>query len=165
MTKPDPLSSASRTGNGDAMPEFLRVVVADEKPASARVVAEQAVLALNSSMFRVYDESLEKFKQNMRDRVPIILALFSGAGGQMILYRPGHAPEVAPPVPIVYQLAKSVGHSTMAIYQIVVPYLANPAANQSWRGPLQAYRTQCQTALEGLAALEMSQDDRAVFHA
>ena len=95
-----------------AIPEFLRVVVADEKPASPRAVAEQAVLALNSSMIGLYDESLEKFKQNMRDRVPIILALFTGQGGQMILYRPGHAPEVAPPVPIVYQLAKSVGHST-----------------------------------------------------
>jgi len=147
------------------IPEFLRIVVADEKPASARAVAEQAVLALNSSMFHLYDESLEKFKQNLRDRAPIILALFTGAGGQMILYRPGHPPEVAPSVPIVYQLAKSVGHSTMAIYQIVVPYLANPAANQLWRGPLQAYRTQCQTALESLAALEISEDDRAVLHA
>ena len=102
-------------------------------------------------MFGLYDHSLEKFKQNLRDRVPIILALFTGQGGQMILYRPGHAPEVAPPVPIVYQLAKSVGHSTMAIYQIVVPYLSNPAANQLWRAPLQAYRTQNQTALDSLS--------------
>src|ERR1700726_4680214 len=102
--------------NGCLVPEFLRVVVAEEKPASARAAAEQSVLALNSSMLRLYDETLEKYKQNMRDRVPIILALFSGAGGQMILYRRGHAPEVAPAVPLVYQLAKSVGHSSMAIY-------------------------------------------------
>jgi hypothetical protein len=147
------------------VPEFLRVVVAEEKPASARSVAEQAVLALNSSMMRLYDETLEKYKQNMRDRVPIILALFSGAGGQMILYRPGRPPEVAPSVPIIYQLAKSVGHSSMAIYQIVVPYLANPAANQSWHGPLQAYRTECQTALDSLAVLDLSADDRAVLRA
>src|SRR4051794_31693263 len=152
------------SANG-AIPEFLRVVVADEKPASARAVAEQAVLALNSSMFRLYDESLEKFKQNMRDRVPIILALFTGAGGRMILYRPGHAPEVAPPVPIVYQLAKSVGHSSMAIYQIVAPYLADPRANQLWRGPLEVYRTQHQAALDGLGALEIPDADRAVLRA
>jgi hypothetical protein len=152
------------SANG-AIPEFLRVVVADEKPASARAVAEQAFLALNASMFRFYDESLEKFKQNLRDRVPIILALFTGQGGQMILYRPGQAPEVAPPVPIVYQLAKSVGHSTMAIYQIVTPYLANPGANQLWRAPLQAYRTQNQTALDSLSALDISEDDRAVLRA
>src|ERR1043166_8004502 len=108
-----------------SIPKFLREVITEEAPASARAVAEQAVLALNSSMLRLYDESLEKFKVNMRDRVPIILALFTGQGGKMILYRPGHDPEVAPSVPIVYQLAKSVGHSTMAIYQIVVPYLSN----------------------------------------
>src|SRR5438552_5763571 len=108
------------SANG-VVPEFLHVVVADEKPASERAVAEQAVLALNSSMLRLYDESLEKFKRNMRDRVPIILALFTGQGGQMILYRPGHAPEVAPPVPLVYQLAKLVGHSSMAISQVVAP--------------------------------------------
>src|SRR5262249_12614534 len=141
MAMPDPLSTGSRPQNGATVPEFLRVVVADGQPASARAVAEQAVLALNASMLRLYDESLEKFKQNMRDRVPIILALFSGAGGQMILYRPGHAPEVAPPVPIVYQLAKSVGHSSMAIYEIVTPYLADPGANQLWRGPPPMYPT------------------------
>lgn len=157
MAKP---SSPSANGG---IPEFLRVVVAEEAPASERSVAEQAVLALNSSMLRLYDESLERFKKNMRDRVPIILALFSGQGGQMTLYRPGCAPEVAPPVPIVYQLAKSVGHSTMAIYQVVTPYLANPATNQSWRAPLQAYHTQNQTALDSLAALDLSEDDRAVL--
>ena len=156
MAKPD-------LSNAGAIPEFLREVVADEKPASARAVAEQAVLTLNSSMLTLYDRSLDKFKQNMRDRVPIILALFTGQGGQMVLYRPGHDPEIAPPVPIVYQLAKSVGHSTMAIYQIVVPYLSNPAANQLWRGPLQTYRTENQTALGGLGALDISEDDRAVL--
>src|SRR5262249_52950722 len=111
--------------NDSVVPEFMRQVVADEPPVSERVVAEQAVLALNESMMRFYEDSLTKFKQNMRDRVPIILALFTGQGGQMILYRPGQPPEYAPPVPIVYQLAKSVGHSTMAISEIVSPYLAN----------------------------------------
>jgi hypothetical protein len=148
-----------------AVPEFLRVVVADEAPAGERAAAEQAVLALNASMMRLYEDSLDKFKRNLRDRAPIILALFTGQGGQMILYRPGHPPEVAPPVPIVYQLAKSVGHSTMAVYQIVTPYLASPGANQLWRAPLQAYRTQNQTALDGLGALDISEDHRGVLRA
>jgi hypothetical protein len=165
MPKKNKSPAEAHGRNGSAIPEFLRVVIAEEKPASQRAVAEQAVLSLNLSMLRLYDETLEKYKQNMRDRVPIILALFSGAGGQMILYRPGQAPVVAEPVPIVYQLAKSVGHSSMAIYQIVVPFLANPAANQSWRSPLQVYRTQCQTALESLAVLNLSEDDRAILQA
>jgi hypothetical protein len=149
----------------DAVPEFLQLIVADKKVASPSAVAEQVVLSLNSSMLRLYDESLETFKQNMCNRVPIILALFSGQGGRMILYRPGHPPEVAPPVPIIYQLAKSVGHSTMAIYQILAPYLANPTGNQSWRAPLKTFRTQHQDALDSLSALDIPQQDRSVLHA
>lgn len=113
----------------------------------------------------LYDASLETFKQNMRDQVPIIVALFSGQGRQMILYRPGPAPEVAPPVPIVYQLAKSVGHSTMAIYEVVSPYLSDPRANQMWRAPLQMYRTQNESALGGLGALDIAEDDRETMRA
>jgi hypothetical protein len=157
------MGKPSFASNGAAVPEFMRQVVADEPPASPRAVAEQAVLALNASMMTVYEHSLVKFKQNMRERVPILLALFTGQGGQMILYRPGRAPEVAPPVPIVYQLAKSVGHSTMAIYEILSPYLANPQANQLWRAPLAMYRTQNQSALDGLGDLDLSEDDQTVL--
>jgi hypothetical protein len=63
----------------------------------------------------------------------------------------------------VYQLAKSVGHSTMAIYEIVAPYLSNAYANHLWRPSLAMYRTQNQTALEGLDALDISDDDRFVL--
>src|SRR3954449_3181794 len=152
---------ADTTGNG--IPEFMNLILDDDQPVSARVVAERAVLALNESMLSLYETSLAKFKQNMRERVPIILALFTGQGGQMILYRPGQDPEVAPPVPILYQLAKSVGHSTMAIYEVVTPYLANPKANQLWRGPLLTYRTEHQTALESLPVLDISEEDRGVL--
>jgi hypothetical protein len=149
--------------NGSAIPEFMRPVVADEPAVSARVVAEHAILALNDSMIQFYESSLTKFKQNMRDQVPIILALFTGEGGQMTLYRPGQAPEVAPPVPIVYQLAKSVGHSTMAIYQIAAPYLSDSHANQLWRAPMQMYRAQNQTAIESVGPLDISEDDRTLM--
>jgi hypothetical protein len=101
--------------NGMDVPKFLRVVVSEEQPASERTVAEQSVLALNAAMMAIYDEALAKYMRNMRRRVPILLALFSGEGGRMILYRPGHEALVANPVPIAYQLAKSVGHSSMAI--------------------------------------------------
>lgn len=145
------------------IPDFMRPVIADEPPASARLVAEQAVLALNESMMRFYEASLTKFIANMRKQVPIILALFTGQGGQLILYRPGQQPEFAPPVPLVYQLAKSVGHSSMAIYEIVAPYLGNAYANQLWRAPLEMYRTQNRTALEGLDALDFSDESRSVL--
>lgn len=145
------------------VPEFMYPVVGETPTASARDVAEHAVLALNQSMLTLYDASLETFKKNMRDRVPIILALFTGQGGQMILYRPGRPAEVAPSVSIVYQLAKSVGHSTMAIYEVVSPYLSDAYANQMWQAPMEMYRAQNQTALNSLGALDISGDERALL--
>lgn len=144
------------------VPPFLHTVIADEGPATARVVAEQNVLRLNSSMMAIYDETLARYERNLRQHAPIILALFSGAGGQFILYRPGREPLVAEPVPVIYQLAKSVGHSSMAIYQIVAPYLHEPAS-LAWRAPLATYRTQNQAALDSLAALDLPGDDREVL--
>ena len=52
----------------------------------------------------------------------------------MILYRPGKPPEEAPSVPIVYQIMKSTGHSTMAISEVVMPFVGN-AADKSWMAP------------------------------
>ncbi len=143
-------------------PNFMDTVIANEGPSTQRAVAEKAVLVLNTSMMALYDEALVKYKDNLRAHAPIILALFSGAGGQFILYRPGHEPIVADPAPMAYQLAKSIGHSSMAIYQIVAPYLLDPA-NLTWRGPLRTFRTQNQTALESLPALELAHEDREVL--
>ena len=145
------------------IPDYMRPVVVEEPPASAQVVAEHAVLALNDSMMRYYDASLAKFIGNLRDQYPIILAMFTGQGGQMTLYRPGREPEHAPPVPLVYQLAKSVGHSSMAIYEIVSPYMANAGANQLWRAPLETYRTENRLALDGLGALDVTDETRTIL--
>jgi hypothetical protein len=122
--------------------------------------ATKNVLALNSSMFELYDNSLHIFEKNILAKHPVILGLFSGAGGRFILYRPGMAPLEAPSVPVVYQLLKSVGHSTMGLSEVVIPYLENPD-NQAWRGPLLAYRSRMQSALDGLDATAMPEDWRA----
>src|SRR5262249_21396589 len=94
------------------------------------------------------------FQRNILARHPVILGLFSGAGGRFILYRPGQPPLDAPPVPQVYQLMKSTGHSTMALTQVVEPYLEN-RSNQAWRASLMAYRSRMQSALDTLDAAEM----------
>ena len=164
MTTQSTLGCPMHSANGMQVPEFLRVVVSEEEPASERTVAEQSVLALNSAMMVIYDDALAKYTRNMRRHVPIILALFSGEGGRMILYRPGQEPLVADPVPIAYQLAKSVGHSSMAIYQLVAPYLAR-ASDRSWRAPMQAYRARNAAALENLDALDLPGADREVLRA
>jgi len=134
-------------------------------PISGRTVsspvetATKNVLALNTGMFELYDNASRIFEQNILSKHPVILALFSGAGGRFILYRPGMAPLEAPSVPIVYQLLKSVGHSTMALAQVVGPYLDN-AADKSWRGSMLAYRSRMQSALDGLDATAMPADWR-----
>jgi hypothetical protein len=123
-------------------------------------IGDQNVLALNSAMFDLYSTAGRVFQHNILARHPLILGLFSGAGGRFILYRPGQPPLEAPPVPIVYQLMKSVGHSTMALSEVVVPYLDNPD-NQGWHASLLAYRSRMQSALDTLNSAEMPDDWRA----
>src|SRR5260370_19295619 len=100
-------------------------------------------------MFAPHDNAARIFEKNFPGKHPLILGLFSGAGGRFILYRPGRAPLDAPSVPIVYQLLKSVGHSTMALAEVVGPHLENPA-DQSWRASMLAYRSRMKSALSRL---------------
>ena len=135
------------------------------EPIEGRTVSSPAdtatknVLVLNSMMFELYDDAARVLQANMLSKHPVILGLFSGAGGRFILYRPGMAPLEAPSVPIVYQLLKSVGHSTMALTEIVMPYLDN-AADQSWRSSMAAYRARMKSALDGLDATPIPADWR-----
>ena len=52
-------------------------------------------------MFELYGDAGQIFQRNILSNHPVILGLFSGAGGRFILYRPGQAPLEAPSVPIV----------------------------------------------------------------
>ena len=123
--------------------------IAGRTASSPAETATKNVLALNTGMFQLYGDAAKIFRRNILSKHPVILGLFTGAGGRFILYRPGQEPLEAPSVPIEYQLMKSVGHSTMALSQVVGPYLDNPA-DQSWRAPMLAYRSRMQSALDGL---------------
>jgi hypothetical protein len=135
------------------LPAYMQPI-AGHTASSASDTATRDMLALNAGMFELYDGAARTFQKNILSRHPVILALFSGAGGRFTLYRPGQAPLEAPSVPIAYQLLKSVGHSTMALTQVVGPYLDNPA-DQSWRAPMLAYRSRMKSALDGLAETPM----------
>src|SRR5512132_208211 len=111
--------------NAQGLPSYM-APIAGLTSATPGEVATKDVLALNTGMFELYGDAAKIFQKNFLSNHPVILGLFSGAGGRMILYRPGMAPIDAPQVPIVYQLLKSVGHSTMALAQVVGPYLDNP---------------------------------------
>lgn len=147
-------------GHAADLPDYMQPI-AGVVTVSPTEVANDNLLALNRSMFQLYDETGKLLQRNILAQHPIILGLFSGAGGRFILYRPGMAPLEAPPVPIVYQLLKSVGHSTMAVSEVVAPYIDNPA-NQAWLASLLAYRSQMQSALDTLDRAELAPDWRAV---
>jgi hypothetical protein len=142
------------------LPDYFKEIVRVETASPAEVGAND-ILALNATMFDLYANAAQIFKRNILAEHPVILGLFSGAGGRFILYRPGQAPIDAPPVPIVYRLLKSVGHSVMALSEVVVPYLSSPN-DSSWRGALAAYRSRMQSALDGLDAAPMRDDWKPV---
>ncbi len=153
------LVAGSDVANAAEVPSYFKEIVGVQT-ASPADIGTKNVLQLNTTMFDLYSDAGQIFKKNILAQHPLILGLFSGAGGRFILYRPGMPPLEAPQVPIVYQLLKSVGHSTMALAEVVVPYLNSPK-DQSWRGSLAAYRDRMQSALDGLDATAMPNDWRA----
>jgi len=142
----------------DVPPEFKGIV--GIQTATAAEIGTKDVLQLNATMFELYGDAGRIFQKNILAQHPVILGLFSGAGGRFTLYRPGQAPLEAPPVPITYQLLKSIGHSTMALAEVVIPYLNSPD-DRSWRGSLAAYRNRMQSALDGLDATALPGDWRS----
>jgi len=152
------LFGSSAISNAQTLPAYM-APIAGKTDASPSDIATKDVLALNTGMFELYGDAANIFQKNFLSNHPVILGLFSGAGGRLVLYRPGMPPLDAPQVPMVYQLLKSVGHSTMALAEVVGPYLNNPT-DKSWRGSMLAYRSRMQSALDGLDATPMQPDWR-----
>jgi hypothetical protein len=150
-------------GRAADLPSYFAPIAGTVTTTPAQV-GNDNVLALNAAMFDLYGAAGAVFQRNILAQHPIILGLFSGAGGRFILYRPGLPPLEAPSVPVVYQLMKSTGHSTMALAEVVAPYLEN-SANQSWRASLQAYRTRMQSAVDSLDAADMPAEWRPTTRA
>ena len=148
-----------RGANAQSLPSYM-APIAGATSATAGDIATKDVLALNTGMFELYGDAAKIFQKNILSKHPIILGLFSGAGGRLVLYRPGMPPLDAPQVPVVYQLLKSIGHSTMALAEVAGPYLNNPT-DKSWRSSMLAYRSRMQSALDGLDATPLEPDWRA----
>src|ERR1700712_2993231 len=143
----------STATHAQSLPSYM-APIAGKTAATPADIATKDMLALNTGMFELYGDAARIFQGNILGKHPASLAFFSGAGGRMILYRPGRAPMDPQQVPIVYQLLKSVGHSTMALAEVVGPYVDNPD-DKSWRGSMLAYRSRMQSALDGLDSTPM----------
>jgi hypothetical protein len=78
-------------GNAQSLPSYMEPIsgLATATPADS---ATKDVLALNTGMFELYGDAAKIFQANILARHPVILGLFSGAGGRFTLYRPGMTP-------------------------------------------------------------------------
>src|SRR5260370_17053699 len=90
--------SASAQGTG-SLPDYLANITGTT-PQTPAELATHDVLQLNASMFTLYDASAKIFQNTIMPSHPTILPLFSGAGGRMILYRPGEPAVGAPSAPV-----------------------------------------------------------------
>ena len=87
------IRDADRHGHVGKRPGPAVLHAADRAAARRRAradIATKNVLALNTGMFELYDDAAKIFQKNILSKHPVILGLFSGAGGRFILYRPGH---------------------------------------------------------------------------
>jgi hypothetical protein len=131
---------------------------------SGTEMATQLAIGLNDSVLAIYEEALARYQANLLASSPIILGLFNTQGGQFTLYRPGAEPEQAPPPPVGYQVVKGVSHSSMALYQLVAPYLEDPGS-PAWHGPVRAYRFQQAVVLAAVDDLGLPEaTEHAVRH-
>ena len=143
----------------DDLPDYMNIVVGKNAPATKAQVADDNLLNLDIAMFGIYDEGKAKAQKNFLAEHPVILALFSNQGGKFMLYRPGKEPLQAPEVPVRYQIYKSVGHSSLAVFVLASSHLGT-IADLSWKGPMMGFRAANQAALDGLDSADLSADSR-----
>jgi hypothetical protein len=86
------LSSLVVVGPGSSaqaadLPSYFKEIVGTQT-ASPAEIGTKNILQLNTTMFELYGDAGQVFKKNILAQHPLILGLFSGAGGRFILYRP-----------------------------------------------------------------------------
>src|SRR5438477_9071630 len=101
------LTGLGTTAKSQDLPSYMAPITGRTVSSPADTAAKN-VLALNTGMFELYGDAGQIFRKNLLSKHPVILGLFSGAGGRFILYRPGQEPLEAPSVPLVYQFLKSI---------------------------------------------------------
>ena len=76
------VGSHSAARAADVPPHFKEIV--GTQTASPAEIGTKDVLQLNSTMFELYGDAGKLFKKNILAQHPLILGLFSGAGGRFI---------------------------------------------------------------------------------
>lgn len=140
---------------------FATSTVTATSPAALR-----NVLALRPEMIATLSEQQRLYQQKLLQNHPVIVALFSSTGGQFILYRPNHAPLVAPSLPNAqdYQLAAIVEHTAMSAYLLAIQEINNPVKSASWQNQMKSYQTKIALAENSINALDILPTEKELFH-
>ena len=80
------------------LPDSVDLVTSNAPPPTKEHLAFDNIYQLNKSMQTIFSSDLSVTQENIRNRFPLIMGLFSDSGGRFILYRPGQPPLEAPPV-------------------------------------------------------------------
>lgn len=154
-------STSAMTVHAADVPNYMKAFTQDEKTrVSKEKIAFEELYSLNNEMFAIYDRSLAIFMKNFLSRTNLIMGLFSGEGGRFLLYRAGQPPIEAESPPPLYRIAKSVGHSAMATFELLAPYVADPQADLTWLDNLKSFRDKIQTGIGALEVVELKKEDR-----
>src|ERR1035437_3313424 len=82
--------------NAQSLPSYM-APIAGPTSAAPGDIATKDVLALNTGMFELYGDAAKIFQKNILSQHPVILGLFSGAGGRGVPYPSRMSPPGAPP--------------------------------------------------------------------
>lgn len=136
-----------------ATAQELRPIVAVAGDATAQ--ANDSLRALNDGMRANYAATLERVSNRID---PVLVVQFDGVGGTFNLRDGGRMTRVQP-VPVGYDLSKSVAHVPLDLYVIVAPYLEAPAGG-AWQGALAASGERIRAALALLEDSELTASAR-----
>ena len=138
------------------LPDYLADISGTTPPSPADL-ATKNVLQLNTSMFSLYENAGDDLPQQPAGQASGHPRPVLGRGRPDDPLSAGQAADGRTVGAARYQVQKSLGHSVMAISEVVMPYLNN-AADKTWVAPMRAYLAEMKSALEGIDSADMDAD-------
>ncbi|MFJ7209477.1 hypothetical protein ACIQWR_38850 [Streptomyces sp. NPDC098789] len=83
-----------------------------------RTASQEATAGLGTTVQEVYAHATADQRDRLLASTPVILALFDGSGGWLLLHTPGGPPLQAPPVPDSYRQLKDLAHVPVAAFRL-----------------------------------------------
>ena len=137
------------------VPSYFKEIVGTQT-ASPAEIGTKNTYSLNDHV-RTLRRCGQLFKKNILAQHPLILGLFSGAGGRFILYHRAWR-QLRRHKCRRLSITQIRRPQHMALTEVVAPYLNSPT---TWPGvSLAAYRNRMQSALDGLDATAMQDNWR-----